>query len=282
MMLLNLAGREKMTEILFIGGFVAGRLNWLPNALDRMLHGLTTWAAFYAIMFLLVMSVALILTLGGQRDYPLLVFIAFASFTGVLSWVTVETLYVTLHWTKLSEQHASALLEETRRNREEILPLLAAYNSLFPFAAIIPISALTGDGIERIVDTLRDLLPAGPPLYPLDIPTDAAERFIVAEMIREKIFLHTEQEVPYATAVLVDSFKENDRTGLITIHATIYVEKGSHKGIVIGKEGSRLKQIGREARQDIEALLGQKVLLKLWVKIRRWTRDPHLLRELGF
>lgn len=167
--------------------------------------------------------------------------------------------------------------------REKLLPLIARYAELYPFRAVVPLSARTGDGIERIIEELLPLLPEGPALYPADIPTDATERFIVAEMIREKVFLFTGQEVPYSTAVMIDSFKEDADRGMVTIDATIFVEKASQKGILIGKGGATLKKIGQAARHDIEALLGQRVMLKLWVKVRKnWSRDPRFLQELGF
>lgn len=166
--------------------------------------------------------------------------------------------------------------------KDQLLPIIEAYQQLFPFEAIIPTSALFHDGTNELLDELLKLLPEGPRLYPEDIPTDVTERFIVAEIIREKIFLSTGQEIPYSTAVTVDSFKEDPQKGMVTIHATIYVEKTSQKGIIIGKGGKKLQQIGKAARHDVEALLGQKVLLKLWVKIKKdWTRDTRFLRELG-
>jgi len=167
-------------------------------------------------------------------------------------------------------------------DKEKLLPIIEAYRKLYPFVAIIPTSALHHDGIEELLAELLKLMPEGPKLYPDDIPTDATERFIVAEIIREKIFLSTDQEIPYSTAVTVDSFKEDPVKEMVTIHATIYVEKPSQKGIIIGKGGKKLQQIGQTAREDIEVLLDQKVLLKLWVKIRKdWTKDSRFLRELG-
>ncbi len=167
--------------------------------------------------------------------------------------------------------------------KERLLPIFKAYEKLYPFQAMIPIAALHGDGADILLETILPLLPSGPPLYPIDIPTDATERFIVAEMIREKIFLLTSQEIPYSTAVTVDRFKENEATNRITIHATIFIERNSQKGILIGKGGSMLKKIGIRARKDIEKLLGAKVNLKLWVKVQKeWTRDIRFLKELGF
>ncbi|OGQ99118.1 MAG: GTPase Era [Deltaproteobacteria bacterium RIFOXYD12_FULL_57_12] len=166
--------------------------------------------------------------------------------------------------------------------KELLLPMIEVYRTIYPFTAIIPVSALHNMGTADLVKEMLERLPIGPRLYPEDIPTDATERFIVAEIIREKIFLQTSQEVPYATAVMIDAFQEDEAKGMTTIHATIIVEKGSQKGIIIGKGGSRLTKIGSDARRDIEALLGQRVLLKLWVKVKKnWTSDLRMLRELG-
>lgn len=165
--------------------------------------------------------------------------------------------------------------------REKLLPILAAYQALFPFQAIIPISARTGDGAEILLNEVIAVLPEGPRLYPEDIPTDASERFITAEIIREKIFLQTRQEVPYSTAVVIDRFQDDGH--LATIDATIIVEQPSQKGIIIGQKGTMLQKIGTSARIDIQQLLDRKVLLKLFVKVEKdWTRNPRLLRELGF
>ncbi len=167
------------------------------------------------------------------------------------------------------------------RNKETLLPMIEAYQKIYPFEAIVPISALFQSGTDILVQEMLKYMPKGPRLYPEDIPTDSTERFIVAEMIREKIFLMTSQEVPYATAVTVDSFKEEEHKKMVTIHATIYVEKGSQKGIIIGRKGAMLTSIGKNARYDIEELLDRKVLLKLWVKVRKnWTRDLRFIREL--
>lgn len=167
--------------------------------------------------------------------------------------------------------------------REKLLPILNVYKEFFPFQVMIPLSAKTGDGVDILMQELLPLLPEGPRLYPEDIPTDATERFIASEIVREKIFLLTRQEIPYSTAVTIDSFQEEDPSGLITIHATIHVEKKSQKGIIIGKQGAMLKKIGQAARHDIVELLGTKIMLKLWVKIRKdWTKDGRFLKELGF
>jgi GTP-binding protein Era len=167
-------------------------------------------------------------------------------------------------------------------DKARLLTIIENYSGVYPFTAIVPISALKNDGTDNLLQELIDLLPEGPRLYPEDIPTDATERFIVSEIIREKIFLLTGQEIPYATAVVIDSFKEDEERQLITIHATIFVEKSSQKSIIIGKKGSKLQQIGKISRLDIEKLLAQRVLLKLWVKVHKnWTRDMRFIRDLG-
>lgn len=167
--------------------------------------------------------------------------------------------------------------------KTKVLPLINAYGNFYPFKAIIPISALRKDGTDILLKELLVLMPYGEKLYPDDIPTDATERFIVSEIIREKLFRFTGQEIPYSSAVVVDSFKEDDNGGLVTIHATIIIEKASQKGMVIGSGGSKLKEIGIAARKDIEELLGQKVLLKLWVKVKKnWTKNSSFLKEIGF
>ena len=167
-------------------------------------------------------------------------------------------------------------------DRKMVLPMIESYTNLFPFQSVIPLSALKGDGTQNLLLEILSLLPVGPRMFPEDIPTDATERFLCAEIVREKVFLLTSQEIPYSTAVVVESFKENEQKKLVTIHATIVLEKNSQKGIIIGKGGKKLKSIGIAARKDIEALLGLKVLLKLWVKVKKkWTQDENFLKELG-
>lgn len=167
-------------------------------------------------------------------------------------------------------------------DKSRLLPLIEWYRDFFPFAAVVPISALLGDGADTLMGQLVGLLPEGPQYYPDDIPTDATERFIVAEIIREKVFLLTKEEVPYSTAVMIDSFQESDNDKPVVIHATILVERPSQKGIVIGKKGAMLAEIRKKAVPDIEELLDHRVTLRLWVKVKKkWTRNEHILRELG-
>lgn len=167
--------------------------------------------------------------------------------------------------------------------KEDLLPMIEAYSELYPFEAVLPMSALEGDGADILIKELLKLLPMGPRYFPEDVPTDATERFLAAEIIREKVFLQTGQEIPYSTAVVIDAFQEK-KGKKVTIHATIVLERSSQKGIVIGKGGSKLKSIGISARKDIEVLLDQKVNLKLWVKVKKnWSKDARFLKEeLGF
>ncbi|MFP3984202.1 MAG: GTPase Era [Desulfurivibrionaceae bacterium] len=165
-------------------------------------------------------------------------------------------------------------------DKNKLLPILKAYNDFFPFHALLPVSALAGEGMEKIKEEIIPLLPEGPPLFPEDTPTDVNEHFIASEMIREKIFLLTHQEVPYSTAVIIDLFQEEEGQP-VTIHATIYLERSSQKGIVIGQKGSMLKKIGTAARKDIQKMLGTRVVLNLWVKVKKeWSRDSGFLKEL--
>lgn len=164
-----------------------------------------------------------------------------------------------------------------------VLERIAAYKDRFPFREIVPVSAGTGDGVEYLVELVRKALPEGPVYFPDDILTDVPERFIAAEIIREKVFRLTRDEIPYATAVEVDSFKEREDGGLVSIAATITVERDSQKGIVIGKKGAMLKKIGSASRVEIEKLLNTKVFLELFVRVRKdWSEDERMLKELGY
>ncbi|MCZ7683379.1 MAG: GTPase Era [Sandaracinaceae bacterium] len=164
------------------------------------------------------------------------------------------------------------------KDKSALLPVLEAWSRRFELAAIVPISALRGDNLEPLVRELRALLPEGL-LYEEDFLTDKPERFFVAELVREAIIHHTRQEVPYSVAVQVEQMREEERT--TRIGAAILVDRPSHKGIVIGAGGARLKAIGTDARKEIEALLGRKVFLELFVKVEEdWTRDAHKARRL--
>ena len=167
--------------------------------------------------------------------------------------------------------------------KEALLPMIDRYRQIHPFEAIVPISAATGEGVDLLCQRILDHLPESPPYYPEDVITDQTERLLVSEIIREKVILEAYQEIPYATAVTVDSFKEHPEKNLIVIQGTIYVEKSSQKKILIGKGGQKLKKIGERARREIEALWGKKVFLELWVKVEEnWTEDPRALDRLGY
>ncbi|MGZ3648150.1 MAG: GTPase Era [Syntrophales bacterium] len=167
--------------------------------------------------------------------------------------------------------------------RNDILPVMDRFQHLFSFSEIIPISALNGDGLSALMEEIWKLLPEGPRYFPDDIMTDRTERFIAAEIIREKIIMLTHQEIPYAAAVVVESFKEDEKKNLLVIQATINVAKNSQKGILIGKKGSMLKEIGRRARQDMERYFATRIYLELFVRVRKdWTHDAGMLREFGY
>ena len=151
------------------------------------------------------------------------------------------------------------------------------------FLEVIPISALKADGIDDLINSIKKYLPEGPKYFPDDMITDQPERFLAAELIREKIFNLTHEEIPYKTAVVVEEFKDIPEKKLVRISALIYVERDNHKGIIIGEQGKMLKQIGILARADIERILGTKVFLELWVKVKeRWTQRGELIREFGY
>jgi GTP-binding protein Era len=161
--------------------------------------------------------------------------------------------------------------------------MIDQYQHLHPFKEIIPLSALTGEGIDLLTRNILKYLPESDPLYPEDMITDKTERFIVSEMIREKVIQRAYQEVPYSTAVTIESFKEHAEKGLVAIQGTIHVERDSQKKILIGKGGQKLKTVGEAARKDVEAFLGRRVFLELWVKVdKNWTQDPRALDRLGY
>ncbi|MEG9297244.1 GTPase Era [Mangrovibacillus sp. Mu-81] len=166
---------------------------------------------------------------------------------------------------------------------DELLPIIQQYNELFPFAATVPISALEGNNVEHLLGLIQDNLPEGPQFYPADQITDHPERFIVSELIREKVLHLTREEIPHSIAVVIDKMERKDDKNLIDVLATIIVERDSQKGIVIGKQGSMLKEVGKRSRVDIENLLGSKVYLELWVKVQKdWRNRASNLRDYGF
>jgi GTP-binding protein Era len=170
-----------------------------------------------------------------------------------------------------------------RVRKPSVLERIDQYARLYEFAEVFPISALKGDNVDRLEDTLIKYLPEGSPLFPPDTLTDQPLRTMAGELIREKILMRTREEIPYSVGVAVEDFKEDAPKNLVSIHVAVYVERESQKGILIGKGGGMLKAVGTEARVEIERLMGCRVFLKLWVKVRKdWRADEALLEEMGY
>ena len=166
--------------------------------------------------------------------------------------------------------------------REESLPVIASYAKAYDFAAIVPISAREEENLTGLVDEIKAKLPEGPQYYPEDMVTDQPERLIIAELVREKVLELTRDEVPHAVAVDIEEMTTRPK-GDVFIRAVIYVERSSQKGIIIGARGALLRTIGQRARADVETLLGAKVYLDLWVKVRKdWRSKTGALRDFGF
>jgi len=168
-------------------------------------------------------------------------------------------------------------------SKEMLLPIIADYGSRHPFSAVIPISALTGDGIDRLVDDLRSRLRPGPRFFPEDMDTDQSESFLISEVIREKIYLHMRQELPYASAVTVDEIQDMAHRNLMAISARIHVESASQKGMFIGRGGKMIQMIGRSARLELERLFGVQIYMDLSVRVEKnWTKDTRALSRFGY
>ncbi len=166
---------------------------------------------------------------------------------------------------------------------DKLLTIIEGYKEKYEFKEIVPISALEGNNVERLLETIKDYLPEGPQYYPADQVTDHPERFIVSELIREKALHLTREEIPHSLAVLIEKMERKKENNTVHVMATIIVERDSQKGIIIGKQGSMLKEIGKRARLDIENLLGTKVFLELWVKVQKdWRNRATHLRDYGF
>jgi GTP-binding protein Era len=170
------------------------------------------------------------------------------------------------------------------RDKQRLLPMIEAWGRAHAFSAMVPISALKGDGVERLLDEIVKVLPEGPPLYPEEMLTDRAERWIAAELVREQLFLLLKQEVPYAVAVTIDEWQERAGKGdVVVVSATIHVEKDAQKKIVVGQGGRMIREVGTRARLEIEKLLATRVHLELFVRVDAgWTESAAQLRELGY
>ena len=171
---------------------------------------------------------------------------------------------------------------DTVEEKEKLLEIMAVYGQAHDWDAIVPISAQNGDGVEELLNVLSGWIPEGPQLFPEDMVTDQPERQIMAEIVREKLLRNLDKEIPHGTAVEITTFTERDN-GIIDLDATIYCEKASHKGIIIGKQGAMLKKISSMARADCEKFMGTKVYLTTWVKVKEnWRDSDFLVRNFGY
>lgn len=166
--------------------------------------------------------------------------------------------------------------------KEKLLAVMAVYGAAYDWDAVVPISAMTGEGVDELLNVLSGWIPKGPQLFPEDMVTDQPERQIMAEIVREKLLRNLDKEIPHGTAVEVTKFSQRD-SGVIDCHVTIYCEKESHKGIVIGKKGAMLKKISTQAREDMEAFMGAKVYLETWVKVKEnWRDNINAIQNFGY
>lgn len=167
--------------------------------------------------------------------------------------------------------------------KEKLLPIIDSFRQLYPFDAIIPISALKGDGVESLLEELRSRLKPGPLFFPPEMTTDQSESFLASEIIREKIYLHTRHELPYSSAVTVEKIEEIPKKELISISARIHVESDSQKAILIGHKGRMIKSIGQTSRLELERIFGTRIYLDLVVRVEKnWSKDTRALRRLGY
>ena len=171
---------------------------------------------------------------------------------------------------------------DTLDKKEKLLEVIQTYEQAHQFQAVVPISAKTGEGVDELLDVLEGYLPQGPQLFPEDMTSDQPERQMMAEILREKLLLCLDKEIPHGTAVEITRFAERDDE-VVEVEATIYCEKNSHKGIIIGKGGSMLKKVSTLARQDMERFMGTKVYLQTWVKVKEnWRDNPAAIQNFGY
>jgi GTP-binding protein Era len=168
-------------------------------------------------------------------------------------------------------------------NEEDVFKLIEKYNDMNFFKEIIPISAINNENIDKYIEVLKEMLPEGPQYFPDDMITDQPERFIISEIIREKALLNLDEEIPHGIFVEIDSMKTREDKELIDVYANLYCEKESHKGIIIGKNGRMLREIGQSSREDIEKLLGSKINLQIWVKVEKnWREKENKVKYFGY
>ncbi len=217
------------------------------------------------------------ITLSAMNDADLLLHI-------VEPFLTDKEQYIEEELKRIDERPKIVLINkiDLKKDKRSLLPIIERYAAIAMYNDIIPVSAITGEGIDILLTQLKKYLPNDGMLYDKDTITDKYEKELAAEIVREKLFYFTREEIPYSSACVVDKFDETQRERIIRIYVTIYVEKSSQKGILIGAGGSMLKKIGTSARMDMEKLLGAKVYLELYVKIKKnWKNDRHFLREIG-
>ena len=211
----------------------------------------------------------------------------------------VDLILLVIDAAKPAPQSENMILQRLKRNRKqpvllalnkidivkkmELLPLIAKWAKAYPFESIYPVSAKTGAQVMDLTAALEDRLPEGPAYYPPDMVTDVPEEFLLTEIIREKVFSLTEEEIPFATAVSIELLEEDENSDLVRIYAKIHVERDSQKKIIIGKNGSKIREIGKSARLELERMMGLRVYLKLFIRVEKnWSRDARALRRLGY
>lgn len=193
-------------------------------------------------------------------------------------------IHILIRWLKESEKKAILLINKIDKGpKKQLLPIMDRYSKMFPFEEIIPISALLGYGVPEMMEILKKYLKPGPLYFPRDMKTNQSESFLISEIIREKIYLNTREEIPYSSAVTVDFMEDSPDKCLLCIYATIHVESDSQKKIVIGAGGRMIKKIGQDARIELERIFNTKIFLDLRVRMeKKWTRDTRALRRLGY
>lgn len=210
----------------------------------------------------------------------------------------VDVLILVIEMSRPDNQEISSILKTIKRTRKPVmlvinkidqgpkkalLPIIDSYSGRYSFEVIIPVSALNGDGIDILLEELKKRIKPGPQFYPEDMTTDQSETFLVSEVIREKIYLHTGGDIPYSSAVTVEKMEVNPENNILSISAIIHVESESQKSIMIGRGGKKVRDIGRASRLELEKMFGKRIFLELFVRVEKnWSRDPKALQRLGY